>query len=198
MPKKGEVTSCHRCDYPLMSAVSSNNFPALMLTISALILYIPANCYPILLMTYMGRTKETTIFSGVVSLFEDGLYGLAVLIFCVSILIPISKILVLLYLFLSQYVRMFTSSKVNAKLLRVIDAIGPWSMLDVFLVAILVALVKLQGLATVEPGPGVVAFASVVVLTLIASKVFDRRLLWLGSDKDLNTDKTDNKGKNND
>lgn len=152
-----------------------------MLTLSALILYIPANYYPIFTMTYLGRTSETTIFSGVVTLFKDGLYGLAIIIFCVSIIVPVLKISVLLYLILSQYVRAFRFSQLNSRLLRFIDRIGPWSMIDVFLVAILVALVKLEDLARVEPGPGVVAFAGVVILTLVASNTFDSRLLWLNN-----------------
>ncbi|GAB3016550.1 paraquat-inducible protein A [Bowmanella dokdonensis] len=177
-PEDGEVISCGRCDQVLIRAVQGGNFPCLMLVLAALILYVPANIYPIMTMTYLGRSNETTIFGGVVNLYQSGMVGLAVLVFTVSILVPLIKIIVLLYLTLLANRYALFSEKVHHKILRFVDAIGPWSMLDVFLVAILVSLVKLQDLARVEPEVGIVAFAGVVVLTLIASQVFDSRLLW--------------------
>ncbi|WP_199610523.1 paraquat-inducible protein A [Flocculibacter collagenilyticus] len=177
-PNENEDLICGRCENTLIKATQSHNRPALMLIIAALILYIPANYYPILIMTYMGRSTENTIFSGVMSLYGDGMVGLAVLVFLVSIVIPIVKILVLLYLLLLAKRTSWLSKKNQVKLLHWVDKLGPWSMLDVFLVAILVALVKLQDLARIEPGPGVVAFAGVVISTLIASQIFDSRLLW--------------------
>lgn len=177
-PQEGEALLCGRCEYPLVRATQKNNRPALMLTIAALILYFPANLYPILTMTYLGRTTENTIFSGVMNLYSDGMLGLAALVFFVSIVIPFVKIIALLYLLLFAQHTAWLSKKRQVALLHWVDKLGPWSMLDVFLVAVLVALVKLQDLARVEPGPGVVAFAGVVITTLIASQIFDTRLLW--------------------
>lgn len=177
-PQEGESLLCGRCDYPLVRATQRSNRPALMLTIAALILYIPANFYPILVMTYMGRSTENTIFSGVMSLYSDGMLGLAALVLVVSIVIPFVKIISLLYLLLFAQRTAWLSKKHQVALLHWVDKLGPWSMLDVFLVAVLVALVKLQDLARVEPGPGIVAFAGVVITTLIASQIFDSRLLW--------------------
>ncbi|GGW79798.1 paraquat-inducible protein A [Alteromonas halophila] len=177
-PQEGQSLLCARCEHPIVKATQRNNRPALMLTLAAMILYFPANFYPILTMTYLGRSTENTILSGVMTLYSDGMWGLALLVFFVSIVVPLVKIVALLYLLLiAQHVKLL-SKKHQVALLHYVDKLGPWSMLDVFLVAILVALVKLQDLARVEPGPGIVAFAGVVITTLIASQIFDSRLLW--------------------
>ncbi len=191
-PQEGESLLCGRCEHPLVRATQRNNRPALMLTIAALILYFPANYYPILIMTYMGRSTENTIFSGVMSLYSDGMLGLAALVFFVSILIPIVKIIALLYLLLVTQHTEWLSKKYQVRLLHWVHKLGPWSMLDVFLVAVLVALVKLQDLARVEPGPGVVAFAGVVITTLIASQIFDSRLLWRNHRSSAREDRIEN------
>lgn len=177
-PKVGESLQCAHCQHILVKQPRDNNYPTLYLLVAALILYFPANYYPIMIMTYAGRSSETTIWGGVTDLYSSGMYSLAVLVFTVSILVPLVKILMLTYLILVAPYLSATRSLGHHRLLRFVDSIGPWSMLDVFLVAILVALVKLQDLARVEPGPGLVAFAGVVVLTLIGSRLFDGRLLW--------------------
>lgn len=177
-PQDGESLQCCCCEHVLVKTVRGNNLPALLLTLSALILYIPANIYPIMTMTYLGRSNETTIMGGIINLYESGMYGLAILVFMVSIIVPIGKILVMLFLLFVSPLHSPLSHLAHHRLWRFVERIGPWSMLDVFLVAILVALVKLQDMARVEPGPGIVAFAGVVLLTLIASQVLDSRLLW--------------------
>ncbi|WP_416306350.1 paraquat-inducible protein A [Neptunicella sp. SCSIO 80796] len=177
-PQEGESLQCCCCEHVLVKTIRGNNLPALILTLSALILYVPANIYPIMTMTYLGRSNDTTIMGGIIDLYTSGMYGLAALVFTVSIVIPIVKILLMLYLLLVSPHVSPLSHLTHHKLWRFVERIGPWSMLDVFLVAILVALVKLQDMARVDPGPGIVAFAGVVVLTLIASQVLDSRLLW--------------------
>jgi len=181
-PEAGDALACYRCRHVLVPPRYQSNLPALVLTLSALLLYIPANIYPILNMTYLGRRNESTILDGVITLYHDGMLALAVLIFLVSIAIPLVKILVLMFLLLVHHLP-FLGPEANHRLLRFVDSIGPWSMLDVFLVAVLVALVKLQDLARAEPGPGLVAFAGVAILTLVASHCFDSRLLWKEADE---------------
>ena len=181
-PSTGQSLQCCCCEYLLVKTIRSNNIPALVMTISALILYFPANYYPIMTMVYLGRSNESTIMGGVNSLYNSGMFGLAVLVFMVSIIIPLVKILVMLYLLSLRRFSPF-SKLTDHKLLRFVEHIGAWSMLDVFLIAILVALVKLQDMARIDPGPGLVAFAGVVVLTLVASQVMDSRLLWNKKDE---------------
>lgn len=161
-----------------MRAVRGNNWPSAVLMLMALLLYIPANYLPIMTMTYMGRNTDNTIWSGVVSLFNGGMLGLAILVFMVSIVLPLVKIAVMLMVTLWPQHWPAPTAYWQHRCYRWVDKIGPWSMLDVFLVAILVALIKVQDLARVEAGPGLVAFAGVVVLTLVGSKLFDSRLLW--------------------
>lgn len=181
-PESGQSLQCCCCEHLLVKTIRGGNLPALLLTISALMLYFPANFYPIMTMIYLGRSNETTIMGGVINLYDSGMLGLAALVFMVSVVIPIVKIAVMLYLLL---LRRFSplSNLTDHKLLRFVERIGPWSMLDVFLIAVLVALVKLEDMARVEPGPGIVAFAGVVVLTLVASQVMDSRLLWKKKDE---------------
>lgn len=147
----------------------------LAFSIAALILFIPANILPILSMSKLGYKTESTIWSGTVKLWNDGTQGIAILVLLCSIVIPLAKIFGLFFLCLTWKTR---SSKSTAYIARLVEVIGRWSMLDVFLVAILVALVKLGTIATIRPEPGIIAFAGVVVLTMFASANFDARLLW--------------------
>jgi len=126
-----------------------------------------------------GHTSESTIWGGVVELWKTGTQGIALLVLLCSIVIPLVKISCLFYLCLTWQNQ---SAKHNSFLIRCIDIIGRWSMLDVFLVAILVALIKLGSIASVQPEVGIVAFAGVVVLTMIATANFDSRILWLPRD----------------
>lgn len=178
VPAHSQTSYCCYCEAVLMRAVRGNNWPSAVLMLIALLLYIPANCLPIMTMTYMGRSTDNTIWSGVVSLFNGGMLGLAILVFMVSIVVPLVKIAVMLMVTLWPQHWPAPTTYWQHRCYRWVDKIGPWSMLDVFLVAILVALIKVQDLARVEAGPGLVAFAGVVVLTLVGSKVFDSRLLW--------------------
>jgi paraquat-inducible protein A len=127
----------------------------------------------------MGHRSESTIWGGVVELWQSGTQGISVLVFLCSILIPLFKILGLLYLCASYQIH---APKKYSSILRFISVIGRWSMLDVFLVAILVALVKLGTFASIQPELGIVAFAGVVVLTMLASTNFESKLLWLQQD----------------
>ncbi len=145
------------------------------LSLAALILFVPANILPILSISSLGGSNKSTIWQGVVELWISGTKGIAILVLLCSIVIPLAKIVGLFFLCFSWK---FQSSKRNSVLLRFIEVIGRWSMLDVFLVAILVAVVKLNSIATVTPELGLIAFAGVVVLTMLAAANFDSRLLW--------------------
>ncbi len=146
------------------------------ISLAALILFIPANTLPILRVTAMGHETSDTIWQGVVSLWDGGTRSVAVLVLLCSIVIPLGKLIGLFYLCGTW------RTKAGGRLLRTIEIIGRWSMLDVFLVSILVALVKLGDIARVTPGPGLLAFAAVVVLTMIASATLDLDALRAGKE----------------
>jgi len=148
------------------------------LTLAALVLYVPANLYPILLMYWSGAYSESTVWDGVVSLAKSNQWFVAAVVLLASIVIPLIKLLSLFYLVVSAQLRARGLQRLRTRLCRFVDVIGPWAMLDVFLLAVLVALVKLGSLATVLPGPGLAAFCAVVVLTILASASFDPRLIW--------------------
>ncbi|HIN09683.1 MAG TPA: paraquat-inducible protein A [Phycisphaerales bacterium] len=171
--------TCVRCRETLQQHAPRGVQRTIALSLAALILFVPANTLPILSLSRMGHRSESTILGGVVELWESGTQGIAVLVLFCSILIPLLKILGLLYLCASYQIH---SPKRYSAMLRFITLIGRWSMLDVFLVAILVALVKLGTFASIQPELGIVAFAGVVVLTMIASTNFDSKLLWLQQD----------------
>jgi len=149
-------------------------------SLAALFLYIPANVLPIMRMTYMGRISENTVWGGCRQLAHHGSVGIAVIVFAASILIPLIKLLGLLFLVLTAGSGIWQIER--ARILRVLEISGRWSMLDVFLLAILVAIVKLGDFATVVPGPGISFFAAMVILTMLASACFDARVIWDESD----------------
>jgi len=172
----GFIAKCHRCGAVLYKRKPNSINRTLALVIAGIVLYVPANVYPIMTFTYLGLSQQTTIWAGVKQLYNDGMWPLAALVFCASIAIPLTKLIGLAYLCLS--LKSEGRKKDRTKLYQVIDVIGRWSMLDVFLLAILVAVVKLGQIATVVPGPGALAFAAVVVITLFAARSFDPRLIW--------------------
>lgn len=144
--------------------------------LSALVLLVPANFLPILEIEYMGRTKASTVWGGCVALWDEGMWAVAALVFIASIAIPFLKLLAIFVLcWLDGSGRLVA---IRAWTLRQIERIGRWSMLDVFLLAVLVALVKMESLSSAHPGAGLFFFSAVVVLTIFASASFDGRGLW--------------------
>ena len=148
------------------------------LVMAGIIFYIPANIYPVMTVTQFGRGYPDTIMSGVIKLIEANMWPLALIIFVASIMVPVLKLIGLAFLMISVKMRSNWAPRRRTQLYRVIEAIGRWSMIDVFMVAILIALVRLGKLANVEPGIGVSSFAIVVVITMFASHAFDPRLIW--------------------
>jgi paraquat-inducible protein A len=180
---RGQRAECPRCG----ATVSEGPHGSLQLTaalaIAALILYVPANIYPILRMHFYGAYSENTVWDGVVSLAQANQYFVALIVFLASIVIPVMKLAGLLYLVIAARFKLGRRLRGRTRIYRFIDVIGPWAMLDVFLLAVLVALVKLNTWAKVIPGPGLLAFTAVVVLTMLASAAFDPKLIWSANDQ---------------
>jgi paraquat-inducible protein A len=154
------------------------------LVLTGALLYIPANLLPIMTVVFSGHGEPDTIISGVFALLRAGSWGIALLILFASIVVPLLKLLGLVYLLLSVQLRWRWRPRDRTVLYRLIENVGRWSMLDIFVVAILVALVKLGAVATIEPGAGATCFGAVVVITMLASASFDPRLIWDALEED--------------
>ena len=177
-PQVDAQPRCVRCHVRLYSRKPNSLTRAWALLIAAAILYLPANLIPIMTTSTLLQQRDDTIMSGVIALWQAGSPEIAVVVFVASIVVPIAKIAVLAMLLVTVQRQSGWRQHERAKLYRFVEFIGYWSMLDVFVVALLVGLVHFRGFADVQPGGGAVAFAAVVVLTMIASKSFDPRLIW--------------------
>lgn len=176
--RPGMAAECCRCGSTITKHKINSLRRTAAFSLAALILYVPANLYPILRMDYYGAYSENTVWDGCVKLFEQDQWLVAVIVFCASILIPLFKLLGLFFLVSTAKVDSPRLQLERTWIYRIIKVAGPWAMLDVFLLAVLVALVKLEQIATVLPGPGLVAFTAVVVLTILAAASFDPKLIW--------------------
>ena len=157
---------------------TTNLSRASALALAAAVMLVPANVLPVLSTNTGGHRRTDTIMSGIFSLWEDGMWGIAAIVFIASILIPLLKLAGLGWLVLAARRGGTRNSRALTRLYAVLDFIGRWSMLDVFLVAFLAGAVQFGSLATIEPRSGIVAFAAAVVLTVLATDAFDSRLLW--------------------
>jgi len=146
--------------------------------IASAILFVPANAFPVLVTTTFGTTEASTILQGVVFLYQEGSWVLALIVLVASVVVPLGKLGALVYLMITVQRGSLKSNQDRTRLYRLVELIGRWSMLDVFVVAFIVALVQLDPLMSVEPGIGVMYFMVVVVLTMIAAHSFDPRLIW--------------------
>ena len=176
--RKSGVQLCPRCGSELHSRVPGSVSRTWALLIASMILYIPANTLPIMQTTWLGEASGSTILAGVVHFIEENDWMLAMVIFTASVLVPVLKMLSLLYLLLSlrRTGRLHTLHR--ARLHKLTELVGRWSMVDVFVIGILTALVQMGMLSSIEPGLGALAFAAVVILTMLAAESFDTRLLW--------------------
>ncbi|MBF0123962.1 MAG: paraquat-inducible protein A [Magnetococcales bacterium] len=148
------------------------------LVCSGAILYLPANLLPIMTVQRFGQGHPDTIVSGVVRLMESGLWPLALLVFFASIVVPLLKLIGLALLLVSVQWRWACCPRQRARVYRLIEAVGRWSMIDIYMIAILTSMVQFDAIARVEPGPGALFFAAVVIVTLLAARSFDSRLIW--------------------
>ena len=152
--------------------------------VTSVLLYFPANFLPITYTRFFGKETESTILGGVVTLWEHGSQPIAVVIFVASVLVPLGKMIVLAWLCLSVQLGSNFALTHKTKLYRVTEFVGRWSMIDVFVVAILVALIQLGNVMTILPGTAALAFAAMVVTTMLAALAFDPRLLWVPGNKE--------------
>ncbi len=169
---------CSRCHAPLYLRAPQSLARTWALVITSAILLIPANVYPVMTVIYFGSGQPDTIMSGVIHLMEAGMYPIALLVFAASIAVPVMKLLGIAWLLLVVQLRLQLSPFQCTVMYRYIELIGRWSMLDLFMISILVTLVDLGKIATVTAGTGSTAFAAVVVFTMLAAMSFDPRLIW--------------------
>ncbi len=169
---------CHRCGAPLHFRKALSIQKTLAFLATAIILYIPANVLPIMHTIQLGRSSPSTIIGGVVKLFEHHSYGIAIVIFVASVFVPMAKMLILAYLCMVAKWPKLSGPGQASLLYRVTEIVGRWSMIDVFVVAVLVAMIQLGGIMAVEPGPAALAFAGVVFATMLSAMSFDSRLIW--------------------
>lgn len=145
-------------------------------SLTALIFFVPANIFPFMTIELYGRRNSSTIWQGIVSLFQSGSWPIGAVVLLASLVIPAIKLVALFYLAATAHQQKYAKQKM--KLYQIIEAIGRWSMLDIFLLAVLVAIMKLGHWARVEPELGSLLFLLVVIFTMLASNAFDPRLLW--------------------
>jgi paraquat-inducible protein A len=176
---------CPRCQAAMHMRATNSLSRTWALLITAAILYIPANIMPIMTVTYFGSGQPDTIMSGVITLLQIGSYPVAAVIFIASILVPVLKMIALLILLLSVQFKWALDDRQRTRMYRAVELVGRWSMLDMFVIALLVALVSFGSIAEIISGPGATAFGSVVVLTMLAATTFDARLIW---DKEVTDD----------
>jgi paraquat-inducible protein A len=177
-PAGAMAEACPRCGAHLHVRKPDSIARTWAFLIAAMILYIPANVLPVTdTRTLMGEQSDT-ILSGVVYLWTSGSWPLALVVFIASIMVPMLKIMTLAFLLLSVQLHSRWQPAQRLRLYRMVEAVGRWSMLDIFVITFLVALVQLQALATIRAGPAAAAFGAVVVLTMCATMSFDPRLIW--------------------
>ncbi|MBN8891861.1 MAG: hypothetical protein BGP12_05255 [Rhodospirillales bacterium 70-18] len=172
------VATCPRCGAALRARQPDSLARSWALLAAAAVLYVPANLLPVMTVVSFGHGEADTILSGVESLAAAGMWPLAALVFFASITVPVVKLIGLAVLLVSTGRGARGRLRERTTLFRIVDAVGRWSMIDVFMISILTALVRLGTIASVHPGPGVLAFCAVVVLTMLAANSFDPRLMW--------------------
>jgi paraquat-inducible protein A len=173
-----DSAECARCGAALHARRPDSLRRTWALLLTSLILYAPANLLPIMTVNTLGSGQPDTIMSGVLTLIRLQMWPIAAVVFVASIVVPTFKLLGMAILLYSVQRRLVMSARQRAVMFRFIEWIGRWSMLDIFVIAILVALVDFGHLASIEAGYGAVAFGSVVVLTMLAALAFDPRLIW--------------------
>jgi paraquat-inducible protein A len=176
--RRETLAECPRCGAALHSRKPNSIARAWALVLAAMVFYIPANVLPVTHTTSLGQVQSDTIMSGVIYFIHSGSWPIALVIFIASVFVPLLKLLILSGLLLSVQRRWRWRPVDRTRLYRLTEVIGRWSMLDIYVVTILVALVHLGALATIEAGPGAIFFAAVVVITILAAEAFDPRLIW--------------------
>ncbi|CAA0111946.1 Paraquat-inducible protein A [Halioglobus japonicus] len=173
-----ELHHCPRCGATLHLRKSNSLQRTLALLLTACILYIPANLYPIMITDQLGTSEGSTILGGVIILLHHGAAPVALVIFIFSVMVPLGKLMTMFYLLWTVKRHSPVSARQRTTMYQITEFVGKWSMVDVFVVAILVALVHLGGLLAIRPGIAALCFAGVVIVTMVAAESFDPRLIW--------------------
>jgi paraquat-inducible protein A len=178
---ESHVGHCSRCGHSVHSRHPQSLASTIAFLIASVIMFIPANVFPIMQTTFLGSSEPSTIMGGVFLLWSLGSYPVALIIFLASVVIPLAKMLSLSWLCWQSYYPTERETLQKMWLYRMTEVVGRWSMIDIFVVAVLTGLVQMGNLISILPGPAVLSFAAVVILTMLAARMFDPRLLW---DKD--------------
>jgi paraquat-inducible protein A len=178
VPAGAARARCPRCDATLHARRPDAIGRTWAWLLAATALYLPANLLPVTATSSLAGAQVDTIFSGIVYLWKDGSWPLAAIVFVASIVVPVAKLLLLSFLLISVQNGHTHRRGLRTQVYRGLEIIGRWSMLDIFVVAMLAALVQVESLAELRPGPGAMAFGAVVVLTMLATRSFDPRLIW--------------------
>jgi len=171
-------SQCPRCGAPLQGRKPDSVGRSWAYLIASMVLYVPANLLPIMETSSPGGSEQDTIMSGIAYLWHSGSWLLALMVFVASILVPLLKMLGISALLVSVQRRSTWQPAQRARLYRLLKAVGRWSILDIYVVAVTVTLVQLHGLASIQARPGALAFGAVVVLTMLSAMAFDPRLIW--------------------
>ncbi|NDV01663.1 paraquat-inducible protein A [Pseudoroseicyclus tamaricis] len=173
-----ETEECGRCGAHLQSRDPRSLSRVWAWWAAGLIAYVPANLYPMLVTSTLVEETQATIVGGAVELAQHDALGVAIIVLVASVLIPVGKFMAIAFLALSVHRQADTGAHARHKLYEIVEYIGRWSMIDVFVVAILTALVQLNALASIHPGPAAAAFAASVVFTMLSAQSFDSRMIW--------------------
>jgi paraquat-inducible protein A len=192
--KGNKTIACTVCDLIVTGAVDGGHCPrcaatlhvrkpdairrTTALVITGFLLYVPANVIPVLTTVRLGRSDENTILSGVLELVHNDLWPLAIIVFSASIILPLLKLCGLTWMLIATHLRSRRLLVGRTRFYRMIDLVGRWSNIDVFAVSVLIAALRFGALTEVHAGTGLVAFAAVVIITMVATSVFDTRLMW--------------------
>jgi paraquat-inducible protein A len=170
--------TCPRCGTRLHRRKPNSIRRTWALVVAAFVFYIPANVLPITTVVSLGQAQSDTIMSGVIYFIKTGMWPIALVIFVASVFVPLLKLIILTFLLISVQRNSSWRPKDRTRLYRITEVVGRWSMVDIFVVTILVALVNLGGLASIQAQAGAVYFCAVVIITLFAAMSFDPRLIW--------------------
>lgn len=170
--------TCNRCNHKVRKRVKNSLQVSLALTICSCLLFIPAMLYPMMEVTIFGKKEASTIIAGVISFLDFGSYFIAFVIFVASVVIPLIKLLGLLFIFSTLSIKVNMQNKTKIKLYLFVEFIGKWSMIDIYVVAILASIMQLDEIFNIKGGIAATSFALVVVLTMIAAHRFDTRIIW--------------------
>jgi paraquat-inducible protein A len=179
---------CRRCGLTLHFRKPDSLHRTWALLIASYILIVPANLMPVMKSNGLSGSEDDTIMSGVIYLWVSGSQALSIILFVASVLIPITKLLVLTYLLISVRRRSVWKPKTRTQMYRVLEAVGRWSMIDIYVAAMLTALVQFGSIMSINVSTGAIAFGAVVVLTMLAAESFDPRLIWDAADQQASRD----------